>query len=150
MKLLIPPPIVAMFFAAVVWLLNLVFPSFGIEFSGQTPLAILCAIMGFAVAILAARTFKKAGTQIDPRDPEKSSEIVKSGVFGISRNPMYLGLLLVLSGWVIWIGNFSGVAALAVFVWYITCFQIIPEEEILATKFGKEFDDYLLMVRRWI
>ena len=150
MKLLIPPPIVGLIFAAIIWVCNMVFPSGHISFAGQLALAVVLVALGFSISVAAAISFKKASTQIDPREPSKSQSIVQTGIFRYSRNPMYLGLVFVLVGWVVWLGNWAGVAFIALFIWYISRFQIAPEEEALKPKFGAEYEAYLRKVRRWI
>lgn len=68
----------------------------------------------------------------------------------MTRNPMYLGVLLVLLSWAIWLGSVLNVVVLFLFVWYITTFQIIPEEKALEKTFPETFNTYKSRVRRWI
>lgn len=63
---------------------------------------------------------------------------------------MYLGLLLALTGWSVWLSSAAALVFLPLFVWYINRFQIAPEEKVLASLFGKEFADYKRRVRRWV
>ena len=63
---------------------------------------------------------------------------------------MYLGMLLILTGWVLWIGNMLGLFALLLFVVSITYLQIKPEERVLEEKFGATYTDYKARIRRWI
>ncbi|MEM7291268.1 MAG: isoprenylcysteine carboxylmethyltransferase family protein, partial [Pseudomonadota bacterium] len=72
------------------------------------------------------------------------------GIYNFSRNPMYLGLSFVLTGFGLWLGNFAALFLVPCFVAYITRFQIIPEEEILHEKFGTEYVEYCERVGRWI
>jgi len=71
-------------------------------------------------------------------------------MYTFTRNPMYLGMLLLLIGWVFWVGNPLGVPMLFVYVWYLTRFQIKPEERVLAELFGDQYIDYMRQVRRWL
>lgn len=82
--------------------------------------------------------------------PESSSKIVTSGLYRFSRNPMYVGLLVVLLGYAIWLGGITPFLMLPLFIFLITTQQIIPEEEILENKFGQEYLDYKMRVRRWL
>ena len=82
--------------------------------------------------------------------PQQTSELVTTGIYRLSRNPMYLGLLLVLTSWGIYLSNFLVLAVLPLFIFYITKFQIIPEERVMREKFGESFQDYKQSVRRWI
>ena len=79
-----------------------------------------------------------------------ASSLVATGVFRFTRNPMYLGLFLVLAGWAAHLANAAALAGPLLFALYVTRFQILPEERALATKFGPEFDAYKLRTRRWI
>jgi protein-S-isoprenylcysteine O-methyltransferase Ste14 len=63
---------------------------------------------------------------------------------------MYLGLLLVLLGFAIWLGNVLAPIMLVAFVLYLTRFQIVPEERVLREKFGEEYAGYMRRVRRWL
>ena len=113
-------------------------------------IAITCAGIGVLIAVLALRQFRAAETTIDPLTPEEASSLVRSGVFGHSRNPMYVGLILVLTGWCIWLGSLANVLVLVAFFVLITELQIKPEEAALRTLFGNEYEDYCRDVRKWL
>lgn len=102
------------------------------------------------IALLALLSFGLARTTINPLHPSRASTLVTGGIFRITRNPLCLSLLLLLvsyavrlDSWVVWLGP-------AMFAAYITRFQIIPEEAVLAAKFGAAFQDYKRQTRRWI
>lgn len=108
------------------------------------------AQLSAAIAILAFASFRLARTTINPLDPSRASSLVTGGIFRFSRNPMYLSLLLLLVAYAIrlepgmeWLGP-------VVFFAYVTRFQILPEERILAEKFGDAFIEYRNRTRRWI
>lgn len=82
--------------------------------------------------------------------PDESSDLVVSGIYKYTRNPMYLGLLIILCSWAVYLADFVSLLLLPVFVWYITTYQIIPEEQILENKFGMKYIQYKHNVRRWI
>ena len=82
--------------------------------------------------------------------PGETTALVAVGVYKLTRNPMYLGMLLMLIGWAIFLSNVVAFAFLPVFVLYINRFQIEPEERVLALKFGSEFAAYQTRVRRWL
>jgi len=63
---------------------------------------------------------------------------------------MYLGMLLMLTGWAMLVGNPHGLTLLFFFVWYLTQFQIKPEERMLTELFGDQYTDYQKRVRRWL
>jgi protein-S-isoprenylcysteine O-methyltransferase Ste14 len=78
-----------------------------------------------------------------------ASSLVVTGIYRHTRNPMYLGGLVMLSGWALFLATLSACLFLPLFVAYLTRFQIIPEEKVLRARFGTEFDDYVKRVRRW-
>jgi protein-S-isoprenylcysteine O-methyltransferase Ste14 len=82
--------------------------------------------------------------------PESSSSLVVSGIYRWSRNPMYLGFLLGLLGWAIFLSNVLAFLFLPVFILYMNRFQIEPEEKALAVLFGKQFAAYKSRVRQWL
>lgn len=87
---------------------------------------------------------------MNPLKPDTSSALVRSGVYNLTRNPMYLGFLMLLIGWGIYLSN--AVALLFVppmFLMYMNRFQIEPEERALTSRFGQEFIEYTTRVRRW-
>ena len=151
LETLIPPP---------VWMLVLAAAMFGIAgfdhpavFGGgwRTPVA---GVIGLAAVILAGigiLQFWRAGTTIDPHAPQKSSALVEGGIYRLTRNPMYVGLALILIAWGVALGD--GVALVAgpvVFVVVITRLQILPEERMLRARFGADYDAFVARTRRWI
>ena len=73
-----------------------------------------------------------------------------SGVYAATRNPMYLGLLLVITGWAVFLSNAVAFLFLPAFVSYMNRFQIEPEERALAARFGQAFVTYKSRARRWL
>ena len=87
---------------------------------------------------------------MSPLKPDTASRLVTSGVYGFTRNPMYLGLCLVLAGWAFFLSSPLMLLGPLAFILYITRFQIVPEERSLSSLFGEAFADYQAKVRRWI
>jgi len=81
--------------------------------------------------------------------PDQATTLVTDGMFKITRNPMYLGMLLLLFGLSVFKGLIVGFIFLPLFVLYITIFQIIPEEEAMLNLFGEDYKSYSNKVRRW-
>jgi len=150
MKLKIPPPLQALIFAVLFWSADYLLPLGGYEFPGRSVIAGMTAGLGFVIAASGVMAFRKAGTTTNPLNPAEASSLVRSGIYRISRNPMYLGLLFALLAWAVWLGNIFNVGGLALFVWYITTFQIKPEEEALRKLFGADYDAYCQETPRWI
>ncbi len=150
MKLLIPPPVQALICAGIMWLIARQFPDFGFSFAVQQSLAILICIVGIAIDLVYVGLFTREKTTVSPFSPANTSSLVTSGFYKYTRNPMYLGMACILTGLAFWLGNFASFLMIPCFIWYITQLQIIPEEEILFEKFGQEYGEYMLRVRRWI
>ncbi len=149
LSLKIPPPLIA--FGAVLFLyaLNNFAPLYRINFLYQSYLSISVVCIGTTIALIAIVKFKQLQTPIDPRQPDKTHRLANSGIYKISRNPMYLGILLILVGIGIYLGAVSGLLAIATFVTYITKYQIIPEEKVLTMKFKERYQKYSRNVPRW-
>jgi len=110
----------------------------------------LAAAVGVAIAVGARMRFRQVGTTVNPLDPSKASRLVTDGVFRVSRNPMYVGLVLLLIGWAIWLGSASPWLVPPLFVIVLTVVQIIPEEQALSRRFGEQYLSYRRSVARWI
>lgn len=89
-------------------------------------------------------------TSLLPTHPHTAKKIVSTGVFKLTRNPIYLGEVILLFAWTIYLKTFWGILVIIAFVVYTTHFQIKREEEALRAKFGKTYIDYCAKVRRWI
>ncbi len=122
----------------------------GFESQLQPAIAVLLFVVGLAFMIAAAAAIVAAGTTINPLRPTRTSSLVTSSVFRLSRNPIYLGDLLILLALAVWLGNVFNIVLLAVFVWYINRYQISPEERALTTLFGASYTAYCARVRRWL
>lgn len=136
--------------AALVWLVARVTVALRVEFAWRCEVAVALEIAGIAVAIAGVVSFRRARTTVNPLKPDAASALVVSGVYRWTRNPMYLGVLLCLLGWVVWLGSVPALFVLPLFVAYMNRFQIIPEETALRARFGAEFEAYRARVRRWI
>ena len=144
----IPPPIVAILFAVLIFYFSDSFAYVDLPF--KIYISLFFVLLGFFITFSSARNFKKKETTVNPIKPEEASQLVTDGFFKITRNPMYLGMLLFLLGLSIYNGLIVGLVFLPLFVGYITYFQIIPEENAMLELFGEEFKVYMKKVRRWI
>lgn len=150
LELRIPPLLVWFLFGGAMFGVARQLPRLSIATPARLAIAIALAAIGLAVTIAGVSAFRRKGTTVNPLDPNLSTSIVSSGIYGFSRNPMYLGFLLTLAGWAVWLENAGSALLLLVFVAYMNVFQIKPEERILLAKFGGEYADYMARVRRWI
>ena len=107
-------------------------------------------VCGFLSGFSGIVAFRRKGTTIDPKKPQKASHLVREGIYQWTRNPMYLGMLLILIGGAIRTGSPFGILPIFLFIFYMTRFQIIPEEKALKKRFGSVYEDYCRKVRRWI
>ena len=134
MKTKIPPPILALVMIVLIYL-----SSFFIEsttFNYQGSLSVLVLILGLACAIPSFKLFARYKTTISPLKPSDATALVTEGMYRYSRNPMYLGLLLLTIASTIWFGTWFGIIINILFIFLINFLQIIPEEEALLEIFG--------------
>jgi protein-S-isoprenylcysteine O-methyltransferase Ste14 len=146
----IPPPLIALGMAMAMWAIALETPGMTFDPPGRIVLAVLCALLGIAVVVSGIMSFVKARTTVNPIEIAKVSAFVHVGMFRVTRNPMYLGMAVILLGWAVFLGNLAALAGIAAFVAIITRIQIIPEERVLAQRFGEDYAAYRRRVRRWI
>lgn len=150
LELKVPPVVVVLICAALMWLLSVGTPGVVLSVPFRRSVSACVALAGVASSMLGVVAFHRARTTVNPIKPTLSSALVVSGIYRRSRNPMYLGFLLILLGWALWLGNVLAFAFLAVFIAYMNSFQIGPEERALREIFGDDFKIYCSQVRRWI
>ena len=148
MKNKIPPPIITLICALLIYLSKPFFPELIFNYFNQISLFFL--ISGFSIILISLLRFKKEKTTIDPIKIEKASSLVTNGIFKYSRNPMYLGMLLILISVSIKYNFYGGLLVVGSFVYFITYFQILPEEKAMLKLFGKDFINYKNKTRRWV
>ncbi len=112
--------------------------------------ALVFVAIGQSISISGILLFRRAGTTVNPFKPGATSSLVTTGIYRFTRNPMYIGLLLTLLGWVAFLSSPSALFYLAVFVLYMNRFQIEPEERVLSSLFGADYAAYQTRVRRWL
>lgn len=150
LELKIPPPVVTLVAGTGMWAVARVTPAFNWAAPVFRGLGVLLAVAGILLAAAGVLVFRRHRTTVNPLKPQESEVVVTSGPFRYTRNPMYLGMALLLAGWCFWLGNALSFLVLPLFMAYLTRYQILPEERILSEKFGQSFADYLRSVRRWL
>lgn len=150
MNLLIPPPVVAAIIGAAMWAIDRNLNHGKFESALLTPIAGSLLVAGLVLMAAAVVSFVAAKTTINPLKPSHASNLITTGVFKLSRNPIYLADLVILAALAVWLGNVVNVAFLPLFVWYINRFQIVPEERALTGLFGESYVAYCARVRRWL
>jgi protein-S-isoprenylcysteine O-methyltransferase Ste14 len=146
----IPPPLVALIIAVLMGAVAGMFGIVTLILPWQRMGAGLVVLAGLLCMLAGVWSFRKARTTINPLKPETASALVRGGIFARSRNPMYLGMALVLTGWALFLGNLLALAGVWAFVAWINRWQIAPEERALARLFGAEFAEYCKQVPRWV
>lgn len=142
------PPVWFLLFAAAavvlawLWPLQLTLPVF------VQPLAFVLAASGGGLALWAALLFRRH--QTTPHPYAEASSLVTSGPYRVTRNPMYLGLLLTLIGLGLWLQSLSALLLAPLFVYVINRCNILPEERRLTDSFGEAYETYQTQTRRWI
>lgn len=150
LELRIPPPLVALLCILLMWYVQGFYPLSWLTSLWVLPLAVVLALTGIAIAALGAAAFRRAHTTISPLHPEKTSHLVTGGIYQHTRNPMYLGMALVLLAVALYLADVSAFLGVALFVRYIGRYQIEPEERMLLQTFGDEFAAYQDRVGRWL
>ncbi|WP_296175527.1 methyltransferase family protein [Psychrobacter sp. UBA2769] len=152
LALKVPPVAQVIITAAAMYGVSKMVPALTFSLNGSTALALTVGlgVIGMSLGVMGVTQFRKAQTTPNPQALEKVSSLVTSGIYRYSRNPMYLGLVLILLGWAFYLSHFLAFVLLPVFILYMTRFQIQPEEQMMARKFGKTYQAYLNKVRRWI
>ena len=150
LELKIPPPIVAVAIGVLMWLIARLTPAFAIAIPASRVLAGAIVALGVLISIAGVRSFRKARTTLNPLSPKSATSLVDFGIYRFTRNPMYLGLLLVLIAVAFFLRNPLALLGAPAFVLYMNRFQIRPEEAALTTLFGEKYIEYQTRVRRWL
>ena len=150
MKTRIPPVLQFFVCGAIGWALAALLPANKIDWPILHFTGLALTAMGVLLLTLAIVAFVQARTTVDPLEPERAAVLVTTGLYGISRNPMYLAMLLILIGGAFLLGNIASLFAPVLFVLSITVLQLKPEERALQTLFGDAYESYRRRIRRWI
>jgi len=150
LELKVPPPFVALLFGLLMWLVSSLGEGADVSFDNHIGVAIVVASIGVVVGFAAMGSFLRAKTTMNPTKPSATASLVTHGVFRLTRNPMYLSLVLYLVAWTVYLSNWLALLLVPVFMLYIYQFQIKPEERALSALFGPEYALYQARVRRWL
>lgn len=131
-------------------LLSEIGPAANVDFKVKLLLASSFVVIGLACMIAGVMRFRKAETMIDPLNPEKANQLVVTGIYHLSRNPMYLGMAWIAVACGIYLANPWSLLGVVGFVLFINRFQITPEEKAMDKLFGIQFAQYKTSVRRWL
>lgn len=151
LELKVPPPVVAFVLALAMWAVSrFTFAFDEVDVSLRIAIAAAIALLGAVFSVAGVAAFRRARTTLNPMKPEAASSLVTNGIYRFTRNPMYVGLLLVLVGWAAFLCAPWVLVGPAVFVLYMNRFQIAPEERALLSVFGEAYSAYQAKVRRWL
>ncbi|HEX6852242.1 MAG TPA: isoprenylcysteine carboxylmethyltransferase family protein [Candidatus Polarisedimenticolaceae bacterium] len=150
LELKVPPVAVFVLCGAAAFGLRELAPTLGHEASWASAVALLLGGIGVGIAVLGVIRFVRVGTTVHPTHPSRASRVVRTGIYRLSRNPMYLGLALLLAALATWLSHPLPFLVVPAFVLYMNRFQIRPEERALLEKFGEPYAEYRTAVRRWI
>jgi len=146
---LVPPPLVALLLAVGMWWLAAWTPPWPWTDEARLPMVVALVAAGLLFDLSGLVVFLRWRTTINPLRPERASALVTTGVYRITRNPMYAGLCCLLLAWAVYLWSPWSLLGPVLFVAWITRFQILPEERVLQEKFGEDYRAYRARVRRW-
>ncbi len=146
----IPPLALLAICAFCMFLTNQLYTGLNLSYSFNLIALLIFSLIGIAFALAGVVTFKIHKTTVNPINTENVSTLVNSGIYKHTRNPMYVGMLCFLIGYVVYLANPLNVVFVVLFVLYLNKYQIIPEEVFLEKLFGNDFTAYKRVVRRWL
>jgi protein-S-isoprenylcysteine O-methyltransferase Ste14 len=144
----IPPPVYLMVTLLIMAGLDFWLPIVRVLFPPVSYVGSVLVVVGTLMTGYSARLFTQAGTPLLPF--ERSTALITHGPYRFTRNPMYVGLVLILLGVAILQGSVGAFAPIPPFIWIIRTSFILGEERFLENLFGNQYLDYKRSVRRWI
>ncbi len=145
----LPPLLVAAVVAALMTSMARLAPLPWLAWPGSIIVALALVLLGVALALAGVFTFERHRTTVNPFKPGAASTLVDTGVYRRTRNPMYVGVTLMLLGYAAYLGHLLALGLVALFPIYIQRFQIRPEERALDGIFGDAYAAYKARVPRW-
>ena len=145
---MVHPPIVALMFIVIAYFLGRFAPLFFTAPVTLRYLGLAMTFIGFLLGIGAFIEFRKARTTLDPHGSAR--QLVTSGIYRFTRNPIYLGFLLMVIGLPLNSGLYWGIVMAPFYMLTMTRLVIEQEERYLETKFKNQYPGYKLRVRRWL
>ena len=144
----IPPPLIVLVLIVSIYFSSKKIDPINIPLQLEISIFILSA--GILIFVNPVLQFIKSKTTVNPIQFEEVNKLVTSGIFKYSRNPMYLGMLMIVLSTSIFYLNIYSILTPLLFMLWINKFQIKREEEFLIEKFGDEYLSYKKKTRRWI
>jgi protein-S-isoprenylcysteine O-methyltransferase Ste14 len=150
LELKLPPLALVVIVAALMWVASAAAPALEFFVPAKFFWLVSLVLIGVATCLSGVTSFRRAKTTVNPTKPDATSALVVSGIYKHTRNPMYVGFVLVLLGWCAFLSNLAALALVPVFIVYMNRFQIQPEERVLSSLFPDEYPAYRAKVRRWV
>jgi protein-S-isoprenylcysteine O-methyltransferase Ste14 len=146
----LPPLLVAIGVAAIMRGAVALAPNLSVPFPGREPVAFVLVLVGALVIAAGLASFTRHKTTVNPFKPATASTLVDSGIYGWTRNPMYLGVVFALLGYAAFLSHPLALLGIGIFPAYMTRFQIGREERALERVFGEAYEAYRKRVPRWL
>jgi protein-S-isoprenylcysteine O-methyltransferase Ste14 len=146
----IPPPLVGALVGLAMWFAASIGPAWAFSAAARNTAVAILVVAGLTFDVLGLLAFRASRTTVNPLKPQRASALVTRGVYRVTRNPMYVGMCCLLLAWAVYLSALLPFAGPAVFVLYMTRFQIQPEEQVLGQLFGEQYLQYTARVRRWL
>lgn len=144
----VPPPLLLLVLGLALWGAVRA-TGLTVDWPALRGVGLVVMLAGIALNLLPKRGFRRARTTVNPMRPQAASQLVTGGLYRHTRNPMYLGHVLVLAGWGLWLQSGLVLPALIVQIAWLQWLQIRPEERALQARFGADYAAYRARVRRW-
>ncbi|MEM0909599.1 MAG: isoprenylcysteine carboxylmethyltransferase family protein [Pseudomonadota bacterium] len=149
LELKVPPPLIAALMVVGMLLTRSLFPYFGLPQAMVKLFAIVVIFVAVVFGGMAISAFRKHQTTVNPHKPQQTNMLVTTGVFGVTRNPMYVALILVVGAIGLYLQHTGFVLFTLLLAVYLQFFQIKPEERLLLEKFSDDYSAYMRKVPRW-
>ncbi|MFD2176040.1 methyltransferase family protein [Veronia pacifica] len=150
LELKIPPLFLVVICITLMWWINGDSLGVLVTLSYRLAASVILLLAAILCCYLGVREFAVHKTTVDPMHPDSSSQLVQSGIYQYTRNPMYVGFALLLLAAAVFLGHPIALLFVPLFMIYMTIFQIKPEEVALTQLFGSSYTDYTNKVRRWL
>jgi protein-S-isoprenylcysteine O-methyltransferase Ste14 len=142
------PPVYFVLAIGLIFLFDRLAPGARFIRSPATLVGVTPVLVGLGLLLSTAAALRRHHTAIKPF--EEPSVLLTDGTFRISRNPIYLGMVMMLAGIALLLGTVTPFAIVIVFAWWIEKRFIMYEEAALLSRFGEEYRAYQASVRRWV
>lgn len=146
----VPPPVIGALVAWLMWFIAPLGPVLVLSGGVRDAATAALLVVGLGFDLAGLLVFRAHRTTVNPMAPHRASALVTGGVYRITRNPMYVGMVFLLLAWAVHLSALLTLLGPVLFVLYITRFQIAPEERVLQQLFGAAYTDYRRAVRRWL